>query len=62
MLAQSADAQALEKTVIEGFNSKLAARAQSFAAANEGVSDMKRDVRKESGLTSSTGDDLALGF
>ncbi|TBU26745.1 hypothetical protein BD311DRAFT_808224 [Dichomitus squalens] len=37
MLAQSADAQALEKTVIAGFNSKLAARAQSFAAANSGV-------------------------
>ena len=37
MLAQSADAQALEKTVIAGYNSKLAARAQSFAASNSGV-------------------------
>ncbi len=41
MLAQSADAQALEKTVIEGFNTKLAARAQSLAAANEGVRNTK---------------------
>lgn len=42
MLAQSTDAQALEKTVIAGYNSKLAARAQSFAAANAGVSTIKR--------------------
>ena len=62
MLAQSADAQALEKTVIEGYNSKLAARAQSFAAANEGVSDIRRVVCNEYGLTSSAGENLALGF
>ncbi|RPD57450.1 hypothetical protein L226DRAFT_615111 [Lentinus tigrinus ALCF2SS1-7] len=37
MLAQSADAQALEKTVIAGFNSKLASRVASFKAANSGV-------------------------
>ncbi|KAI0700963.1 hypothetical protein C8T65DRAFT_656929 [Cerioporus squamosus] len=37
MLSQSADAQALEKKVITGFNSKLASRVASFAAANSGV-------------------------
>ncbi|KAF8588460.1 carbohydrate esterase family 16 protein [Ramaria rubella] len=37
MLAQSASAQATEKTVIAGFNSKLAANASAFEAANSGV-------------------------
>ncbi|CDO77590.1 Carbohydrate Esterase Family 16 protein [Trametes cinnabarina] len=37
MLAQDASAQALEKQVIAGYNTKLAARAASFQAANTGV-------------------------
>ncbi|KAI0785774.1 hypothetical protein C8Q75DRAFT_722141 [Abortiporus biennis] len=38
MLAQDASAQALEKTVIAGFNTKLAAKISSFKANNTGVS------------------------
>lgn len=38
MLAQAASAQATEKTVIAGFNSKLVAKMASFKAANTGVS------------------------
>ncbi|KAI0800239.1 hypothetical protein C8Q74DRAFT_1235266 [Fomes fomentarius] len=37
MLGQSQDAQALEKQVIAGYNSKLVARAASLKAANSGV-------------------------
>jgi hypothetical protein len=37
MLAQSTSAQALEKTVIAGFNTKLAAKIAAFKAANSGV-------------------------
>ncbi|KAJ7167229.1 hypothetical protein C8R43DRAFT_877408 [Mycena crocata] len=37
MLAQSADARALEKTVLAGFNTKLAARIAAFKANNSGV-------------------------
>ncbi|PPQ88501.1 hypothetical protein CVT25_013172 [Psilocybe cyanescens] len=37
MLAQSADAQALEKSVIGTFNTKLAAKISAFAAANTGT-------------------------
>ncbi|KAF7346805.1 Carbohydrate esterase family 16 protein [Mycena sanguinolenta] len=37
MLAQPASAQALEKTVIAGFNTKLAAQITSFKANNPGV-------------------------
>ncbi|KAJ6543643.1 hypothetical protein B0H10DRAFT_1371991 [Mycena sp. CBHHK59/15] len=37
MLAQAASAQALEKTVIAGFNTKLAAKIASFKANNTGV-------------------------
>ncbi|KAF8161567.1 hypothetical protein B0H34DRAFT_796334 [Crassisporium funariophilum] len=37
MLAQSASAQAAEKTVIAGFNSKLTAKINAFKAANSGV-------------------------
>ncbi|KAJ6534176.1 hypothetical protein B0H19DRAFT_1185452 [Mycena capillaripes] len=37
MLAQSTAAQALEKTVIAGFNTKLAAKIASFKASNSGV-------------------------
>lgn len=37
MLAQDASAQAAEKTVITGFNSKLAAKATAFKSANSGV-------------------------
>ena len=37
MLAQSTDAQALERTVITGYNSKLAQRAAQLAANNTGV-------------------------
>ncbi|KAF5374669.1 hypothetical protein D9615_008983 [Tricholomella constricta] len=38
MLAQPASSQAAEKTVITGFNSKLAAKVSAFKAANSGVS------------------------
>lgn len=38
MLAQAASARAAEKTVITGFNSKLAAKVSAFKAANSGVS------------------------
>jgi len=38
MLAQSASAQAAEKTIISGFNSKLAAKISAFKAANSDVS------------------------
>ncbi|TFK33795.1 fungal cellulose binding domain-containing protein [Crucibulum laeve] len=37
MLAQSVDAQAIEKVVITGFNNKLAAKISAFKAANGGV-------------------------
>ncbi|KAF8874987.1 hypothetical protein BD779DRAFT_1450461 [Infundibulicybe gibba] len=37
MLAQAASAQAIEKTVIDTFNSKLAAKASAFKSANSGV-------------------------
>ncbi|EUC62328.1 cellulose-binding GDSL lipase/acylhydrolase-like protein, putative [Rhizoctonia solani AG-3 Rhs1AP] len=37
MLAQSADSRAAEAVVINGFNTKLAARASAFASANSGV-------------------------
>ncbi|KAJ1308796.1 hypothetical protein OPQ81_004486 [Rhizoctonia solani] len=37
MLSQSADSRAAEAVVINGFNSKLAARASAFASANSGV-------------------------
>ncbi|KAJ7837904.1 hypothetical protein B0H13DRAFT_2239814 [Mycena leptocephala] len=37
MLAQSTSAQALEKSVIAGFNTKLAAKIAAFKAANSGV-------------------------
>ncbi|KAI0330409.1 hypothetical protein GY45DRAFT_1250928 [Cubamyces sp. BRFM 1775] len=37
MLSQAASAQALEKQVIAGYNSKLVARAAAFQAANDGV-------------------------
>ncbi|CAE6428638.1 unnamed protein product [Rhizoctonia solani] len=37
MLSQSADSRAAEAVVINGFNTKLAARASAFAAANSGV-------------------------
>ena len=37
MLAQAASAQALEKSVIQGFNAKLANRTASFQASNSGV-------------------------
>ncbi|KAI0363990.1 hypothetical protein BV20DRAFT_974951 [Pilatotrama ljubarskyi] len=37
MLSQAASAQALEKQVIAGYNTKLAARAAAFQAANAGV-------------------------
>jgi hypothetical protein len=37
MLAQSTSAQALEKSVIAGFNSKLAQRVTAFQANNTGV-------------------------
>ena len=39
MLSQAASAQALEKTVITGFNSKLASRVAAFKANNTGVSE-----------------------
>lgn len=38
MLAQSTSAQSAEKTVIAGFNTKLAAKVASFKASNSGVS------------------------
>ena len=38
MLAQSKDAQSLLKTVIAGYNSKLADRASQLEANNTGVS------------------------
>jgi len=37
MLAQSASAQALEKSVINTFNTKLAAKIKAFQSANSGV-------------------------
>lgn len=37
MLAQSASAQALEKSVIQGFNTKLAQRVSAFQGNNTGV-------------------------
>jgi hypothetical protein len=37
MLAQPAASQALEKTVIAGFNTKLVAKIASFKANNTGV-------------------------
>ncbi|KAI0657770.1 hypothetical protein C8Q70DRAFT_1046069 [Cubamyces menziesii] len=37
MLSQAASAQALEKQVIAGYNTKLVARATAFQAANDGV-------------------------
>lgn len=43
MLGQSQDAQALEKQVIAGYNSKLVARAASLKAANSGVSHVPMD-------------------
>ncbi|KAM5544881.1 hypothetical protein V8D89_001779 [Ganoderma adspersum] len=60
MLAQSADAQALEKTVITGYNSKLAARAQSFAAANAGVKTWLWD--SNAAFTTVLDDPTAYGF
>ncbi|PIL28366.1 hypothetical protein GSI_09517 [Ganoderma sinense ZZ0214-1] len=60
MLAQSADAQALEKTVIAGYNSKLAARAQSFAAANAGVTTWLWD--SNAAFTKVLDDPTAYGF
>ena len=38
MLAQSTDAQALEKSVIADYNTKLVARANALKANNAGVS------------------------
>ena len=38
MLAQSADAQALEKKVIAGYNAKLVSRVAALKAVNSGVS------------------------
>lgn len=40
MLAEPASAQAAEKTVIAGFNSKLVTQIASFEANNTGVSKM----------------------
>jgi hypothetical protein len=37
MLAQSTDARNNEKTMIDDFNTKLAAKAAAFASANSGV-------------------------
>lgn len=42
MLAQAASAQSAEKTVIQGFNTKLAAKIAAFKANHTGVSTMFR--------------------
>lgn len=63
MLGQSADAQALEKSVIEGYNSKLAARVASFQAAHTDVSHSTACVIVERALTFlATGRDVVVGF
>ena len=64
MLSQSADAQALEKTVILGFNSKLASRVASFKAANSGVSreGSSQDRYRVAEWRVVTGDNVDLGL
>ena len=64
MLSQSADAQALEKTVILGFNSKLASRVASFKAANSGVSreGSSKDRYRVAEWRVVTGDNVDLGL
>lgn len=43
MLAQAASAQALEKQVIAGYNSKLSARVAAFKASHTGVRSLPRE-------------------
>ncbi|THH32443.1 hypothetical protein EUX98_g1717 [Antrodiella citrinella] len=60
MLAQDASAQALEKSVIDGFNSKLATRVSSFQSANPGVQTWVFDAN--SAFTVVLNDPQAYGF
>ncbi|KAI8978263.1 hypothetical protein BD414DRAFT_553943 [Trametes punicea] len=60
MLAQDASAQALEKQVIAGYNSKLAARAAAFQSANPGVKTWLWD--SNTAFTTVLDDPTAYGF
>lgn len=62
MLAQSASAQALEKSVIADFNTKLASRVTSFKANNTGVSRDKIGCDVFLSTVIFTGCNVAVGF
>ena len=47
MLSQAASAQALEKSVIDDFNTRLASHATAFAAANPGATTYYYDSNTE---------------
>ncbi|KAI0765698.1 hypothetical protein BD413DRAFT_637829 [Trametes elegans] len=60
MLAQDASAQALEKQVIAGYNTKLVERATAFAAANSGVKTWQWD--SNAAFTTVLNDPTKFGF
>ncbi|KAI0669432.1 hypothetical protein C8Q78DRAFT_977627 [Trametes maxima] len=60
MLAQDASAQALEKKVITGYNTKLAARVAAFEAANAGVKTWQWD--SSTAFTTVLDDPTKFGF
>ncbi|PPQ96397.1 hypothetical protein CVT26_004999 [Gymnopilus dilepis] len=60
MLAQSTDAQALEKSVIADFNTRLLSRVQSFQSANSGVKTFFWDSNAQ--FTTMLNNPTAYGF